>query len=173
MSHLQSTLTDMPRQPAASPTPKLAIALMGTCGNSQWREPFKEIAAEHDVFDPTTENWTPDSIFIENQHMMRSHIVVFAITPETDSLISLAEVGVAVAGVKEGRQLLVWIAPECEMANTIELQQRSNSVRTALINHLSQVESPYFILTHNQAQLMYEFTKLIHPEIPDHFVDHG
>jgi hypothetical protein len=148
-------------QSAEPASHKLTIALMGTCGNSRWRDPFKQVAEDHDVFDPLTVDWTPDSIFIENQHMMRSHIVVFAITPETDGLISLAEVGVAIAGVKEGRELLVWIAPICEQASTPELQERSNSVRAAVINHLSQIKSPYFILAHNNAQLLHEFTQLV------------
>ncbi len=160
----------MTHQLMTSTTPttvsKLSIALMGTCGKSQWREPFKEAAQDHTVFDPMVEHWTPDSIFIENMHMMNSHIVVFAITPETDSLISLAEVGVAIAGVKPERELLVWIAPTCENAATQELQERSNAVRAAVINHLTQFHSPFFTLAHNHAQLLHEFTKRVQPEQP-------
>jgi hypothetical protein len=138
---------------------------MGTCGDSQWREPFKEVAQDHRVFDPMTENWTPDSIFLENMHIMHSHIVVFAITSETDSLVSLAEVGVAIAEANPNSELLVWIDPTCETAPTQELQERSNAVRAAVINHLTQFQNPFFILAHNQAQLLYEFTKLVQPVV--------
>jgi Nucleoside 2-deoxyribosyltransferase like len=157
----------MPNQIVTSPVTvsKLSIALMGTCGNSQWREPFKQVAQGHTIFDPMVENWTPDSIFIENMHMMHSSIVVFAITAETDSLISLAEVGVAIAGVKQDRELLVWIAPLCEQATTKELQERSNAVRAAVINHLSQFQSPFFLLAHNQDQLLHEFTRRVQPRV--------
>jgi Nucleoside 2-deoxyribosyltransferase like len=149
-----------------TPIVRLSIALMGTCGNSHWREPFKQIAQGHTVFDPMVENWTPDSIFIENMHMMQSNIVVFAITPETDGLISLAEVGVAIAGVKAEREMLVWIAPICENAATKELQDRSNTVRAALINHLTQFDSPHLIKAWNQDHLLYEFTKRVQPIVP-------
>ena len=142
---------------------KLSITLMGTAGNSKWREPFKQVAQEHNVFDPVTKDWQPDDIFVENMNMTRADIIVFSITPETDGLLSLAEVGVAIAEASAECELLVWIAPYCEQAATKELQDRSNSIRTAVINHLSQFQNPFFTLAHNQAQLLHEFTKRVQP----------
>lgn len=132
--------------PLAAP-PSFATAtvgLFGTCAHSQWRKPFVEALERLSapVFNPQLAPgaWQPE---LENQyvqeelyHFEHCPIVVFAITGESLSLLSLAELGFSVAHLLENQQqqreqhLLVYIGRQCLAPDAPALAiKESNQVR--------------------------------------------
>lgn len=73
----------------------LCIGLFGTCGGSQWREPFEAAYRERDIpcYNPQVEDWDPSLAEIEAEHLAEDQIILFPITNETYAFGSLAETG--------------------------------------------------------------------------------
>ena len=71
------------------------VFLMGTVGDSRWREPFKRAFTQAGItcFDPRVATWTEADGQREAEALQKADIVVMAITPETASIASLAESG--------------------------------------------------------------------------------
>jgi hypothetical protein len=71
------------------------VFLMGTVGDSRWREPFKKAFAQQGIsfFDPRVATWTEADGRREAEELGRADIVVMAITPDTASIGALAESG--------------------------------------------------------------------------------
>src|SRR4051812_34994148 len=77
---------------------KLCVGLFGTCGNSNWRDPFIEAFSERgmEFFNPQKDDWKPEDAEIEAGHLADDAIILFPITGETYGTGSLAETGFSV-----------------------------------------------------------------------------
>lgn len=118
---------------------KTVVALMGTCAGSD----------EVYVYNPDKGGeWNREvDPVLEAYAMKNADIVVFAITSESDSLISLGELPVAMVQVlTDGldRQLVFFIEPLTnEFMNTIEdesmhkLYKKSKGMRDVLLSHFA------------------------------------
>jgi hypothetical protein len=77
---------------------KLCVGLFGTCGNSQWRNPFideyKRLGI--DYYNPQKPDWNPEDAEIEAEHLAEDAIILFPITSETYATGSLSEVGFSI-----------------------------------------------------------------------------
>lgn len=71
------------------------VFLMGTVGDSRWRETFKKAFTERGIgfFDPRVATWTEADSRREVEELGRADIIVMAITPDTASIGALAESG--------------------------------------------------------------------------------
>lgn len=127
------------------------VGLFGTCAHSQWRKPFVEALERLSipVFNPQLAPgaWRPE---LENQyvqeelyHFEHCPIVVFAITAESLSLLSLAELGFCVAHLLENQRqqreqhLLVYIDTQCLALDTpAQAVKESNQMRKLMKDKL-------------------------------------
>lgn len=84
---LESLMVELVKKPT--------IGLFGTCGNSQWREPFitkyKQLGIQ--FFNPQVKDWKPELAAVEAQHLANDKIILFPITNETYATVALSEVG--------------------------------------------------------------------------------
>jgi hypothetical protein len=90
------------------------IFLMGTVGQSQWREPIKEACARMGVvcFDPVVPVWNDEAKRREAEALETAHVIVMAITADTASIASLAESGwVALSALKRNQAFGLYVDP--------------------------------------------------------------
>lgn len=128
------------------------VALMGTCADSPWRNDFMTLNNEKVyVYNPDKgNNWNSEvDPLLEAYAMKNADIVVFAITSESDSVISLGELPVAMVQVlTDGleRQLVFFIEPLTnEFMKTIKdesmrnLYTKSKGMRDVLLSHFANM----------------------------------
>lgn len=90
------------------------VFLMGTAGNSQWREPIKAACAAEgiSVFDPVVPDWNAEAQRREVEALRHARIVLMAITSETAGVASLAESGwTALSALKRQQAIGLYIDP--------------------------------------------------------------
>ena len=97
----------------------IAVGMFGTCGGSEWRDPFKVRYAELDIdfFDPNKEDWKPENAEEEAKHLAEDEIILFPITNETYGTGSLAEVGFSILQairLDDRRDFVVLIAKDLD-----------------------------------------------------------
>lgn len=82
------------------------IFLMGTAGQSKWREPIKKACAEMGIscFDPVVKEWNEEARRREAEALQSARVIVMAITSETAGVASLAESGWAAISALSRRQ---------------------------------------------------------------------
>lgn len=121
----------------------VAVALFGTCGESRWREPFVDYCEKSglDFFNPQLKpgQWKPDAaqhyVQAELHYFEKAPLVVFAITDETLSSISLMEVGFSLyhllvnKAAHKKQELFVFVDDSCNAANT-GTQALNESIKT-------------------------------------------
>ncbi|GAB4551802.1 MAG: hypothetical protein OHK0023_19140 [Anaerolineae bacterium] len=91
------------------------IFLMGTAGESLWREPIKAAcdAAGVTYFDPRVKVWNDEAKQRETKALSEAKVVVMAITGETASVASLAESGwAALSALRRGQAFGLYVDPD-------------------------------------------------------------
>lgn len=122
------------------------IGLFGTCGASHWRAPFVAEYQRRGItfFNPQVPNWTPARADVEAHHLAHDDIVLFAVTGESSSIGSLAEVGFVVLSVvlaAPRRHVVVHIEPAVGSslaARDPSGAEESNRARQLVRAHLRQ-----------------------------------
>ncbi len=82
------------------------VFLMGTAGQSKWRDPIKAACAKHGItfFDPIVSDWNDESMRREVEALRTARILVMAITADTAGIASLAESGWAALSAVQRKQ---------------------------------------------------------------------
>ncbi len=82
------------------------VFLMGTAGQSKWRDPIKAACAKHGItfFDPIVSDWNDESMRREVEALRAARILVMAITADTAGIASLAESGWAALSAVQRKQ---------------------------------------------------------------------
>jgi hypothetical protein len=70
---------------------KTKVFLGGTCNNSTWRNDLIKML-KINYFNPVVENWTPECQEEEIKQRQNCDFCLYTITPESDSVYSIAEV---------------------------------------------------------------------------------
>ena len=133
------------------------VFLMGTVGDSRWRDPFKAAcrAAGITCFDPRVSVWTEEAGRREAEALQQARIVVMAITPETASIASLAESGwAALSALKRKQAFGLYVDPAVndldepppdhrehalEPQPNDNLEEASSRARKLVINHVTEL----------------------------------
>jgi len=90
------------------------IFLMGTAGNSKWREPIKAECTRLGIscFDPVVPQWNEEARKRETEALQTARVVIMAITSETAGIASLAESGwAAVSAMMRGQTFCIYVDP--------------------------------------------------------------
>ena len=76
----------------------LKMGLFGTCGESRWRDSFKEKYTKMKIpfFDPNKLDWKEEDAIEEAENLAEDEIILFPITNETYGIGSLSEVGFSI-----------------------------------------------------------------------------
>lgn len=112
------------------------IGLFGTCGTSQWREPFIQRYQELGIpyFNPQVPvgTWHPGLVVEEDLHFHRDSLILFPVTDETTGQGSLAEVGFSVANALRHAQdrFFLFLVDDACYDNSAEEAARADSVRS-------------------------------------------
>ncbi|MEC9290922.1 MAG: hypothetical protein VX730_00810 [Pseudomonadota bacterium] len=120
------------------------IGLFGSCGASRWREPFVKVYKEKNVsfYNPYKEEWKPEYVTEEAEHLASDAIILFPITRESYALGSLAEIGFALLNLQKNPQkhLIIFIDDKLSDALLENETLAGESLRTrALVKaHLKQ-----------------------------------
>lgn len=88
------------------------IFLMGTIGQSGWRDPIKKACLEMGVecFDPIVPIWNDEAKRREVEALKEARVIVMAITTDTASIASLSESGwVALSALKRNQAFGIYI----------------------------------------------------------------
>ncbi len=82
------------------------VFLMGTAGESNWREPVKAACARYGItcFDPVVPVWDDEAMRREVTALRNAHVLVMAITADTAGIASLAESGWAALSAIQRKQ---------------------------------------------------------------------
>jgi hypothetical protein len=149
----------------------ITIGLFGTCGSSNWREPFiekinKTLNATY--FNPQLPEgtWTPDFSDIENQHFKSDDIILFPVTNETCGVGSLSEIGFSISSILENlsyQRFFVFMIDDDCLDNNASENQRNESIRTrALVkSKVSNVEHSNVFIVSNLIDLENIMAELI------------
>lgn len=129
---------------------ELCIGLFGTCGDSQWRDPFiaRFKALGCNYFNPQlpTGTWKPEDATIEAMHLAMDSIICFPVTDETYAFGSLGEVGFSIINsirLNTQRNVIVMIQPRvCTALDILNptFAKESNKARHLVIEHLKKLE---------------------------------
>lgn len=121
------------------------VFLMGTAGNSRWREPIKAACAAEgiSVLDPVVRVWDEEAAHREREALQRAQVIVMAITNETASVGALAESGwAALSALKRGQALGLYVDPD--YAPQAEgLDGGSQRARQLVIQHASHLAQQF------------------------------
>ncbi|PJF36483.1 MAG: galactokinase [Candidatus Thermofonsia Clade 1 bacterium] len=138
------------------------VFLMGTAGNSQWREPIKAACAAEGIsaFDPVVPNWDEAASRREAEALQRAQVVLMAITAETASLGALAESGwTALSALKRHQALGLYVDPNYVASAEPQAEaQQANMRATALLEDASQ-RARKLVIQH-AARLVAQFPEL-------------
>ena len=128
----------------------ICIGLFGTCGGSQWREPFKAkyveagLLPEINFFDPQKPDWKAEDAVIEAGHLANDRVIVFPITNETYAEGSLAEVGFSILNairLDDRRHFIVYIEQKLDeklMADAVRAKA-SLRARALVMEHMKKL----------------------------------
>ncbi len=85
---------------------KLDVFLMGTAGESKWRDPIKAACAQYGItfFDPIVPEWNEEAMRQEIKALRTARVLVMAITADTAGIASLAESGWAALSALQRKQ---------------------------------------------------------------------
>jgi hypothetical protein len=132
---------------------KLCIGLFGTCGSSNWREPFiiGYIANKIEFFNPQVDDWKPELAAIEAEHLAEDGIILFPITSETYGLGSLSEVGFSILNaiqLDKMREFCVLIEQKLDekLIENKVLAKESMRARALVYQHLKKLRLPNLYL---------------------------
>jgi len=125
---------------------KITVGLFGTCGGSQWREPFLETCEglEVEVFNPVVPEWDPSFAVQEAEHLVNDDIILFPVTEETYDEGSLAETGYSISQAlrsNKGRYVVVYVAPQVHREEEDADKAKattSNKMRALVLAHLKR-----------------------------------
>lgn len=123
----------------------VTVGLFGTCGRSQWREPFIAALSERSIafFNPQLPPgaWTPGAVADENKHLAEDDIVLFPVTAESSGLGSLGEIGFSIRAALRAnrfRQFIFLIEDTCtDPEATPEVVKESNRMRALVKSKLA------------------------------------
>lgn len=124
------------------------VGLFGTCGGSQWREPFKAELDKMGVdwYDPQKDDWKPEDAKNEALHLARDGVVLFPVTAESYGVASLAEVGFSIMqSLQRGSVTIVFIDRELDERLKAEnplAAKLSINARAIISEHLAQMSNP-------------------------------
>lgn len=127
-------------------TAQLCVGLFGTCGGSQWRDPFMDRYTELGIefFNPQVEDWKPEDAEIEADHLADDAIILFPITGETYGTGSLAETGFsALQAIKlnRHRDFVVMIERELDPSLDDPIARKESLRSRALVRkHLEKLD---------------------------------
>lgn len=110
------------------------VMLLGTCGDSIWRDPIVQAVAERGGYahNPIVPDWTPADGEREAFQTANARVVVVAITDETPSFGSVAEVGFALAwAMSTGRPFYLYLAEHPD--------KETNKPRKLVKSHLARI----------------------------------
>jgi hypothetical protein len=125
---------------------KITVGLFGTCGGSQWREPFLETCEEEEVevFNPVVPEWDPSFAIREAEHLVNDDIILFPVTGETWGEGSLAETGYSISqALRSNRVRYVVVFVEPQVHRELEAADKgkavtSNKMRALVLAHLKR-----------------------------------
>ena len=140
---------------------KKCVGLFGTCGGSQWRNPFIEKYDQLGIeyFNPQVENWTPECAEIEAQHLKEDTIILFPVLDETYGFGSLAETGYSIIQAINNfdRFVFIYIAPKVSQKLEDEnpvLAKESNRTRALVLAHLKNVKHKHVAIFDNLDEML-------------------
>ena len=124
---------------------KKCIGLFGTCGGSQWREPFIERYNREGIefFNPQVKDWKPEDAVIEAEHLANDAVILFPITGETYATGSLAETGFSILNaikLDDRRDFIIMI--EQSLSDSLEdatARKESLRARALVLQHLKKL----------------------------------
>ncbi|MFN7209613.1 MAG: galactokinase [Aggregatilineales bacterium] len=128
------------------------VFLMGTTGDSQWREPIKAACAAEgiSVFDPRVPIWDEAASRREADALQRAQVVVMAITAETLSFGALAESGwAALSALKRHQAVGLYVDPHYhvdqagESPSAASLQEASQRARQLVRQHAARLAEQF------------------------------
>jgi hypothetical protein len=123
------------------------IGLFGTCGSSQWRDPFIDLYTKLGIpfFNPQVEDWKPELADIEAWHLVNDNIILFPVTDETYASASLAEIGFSIMSTlrwNANRFVVIYIAPKVDEAKLAhpdkDAIKNSNNARAIVKAHMKE-----------------------------------
>jgi len=139
------------------------VGLFGTCGASRGREPLIERFSAEGIpfFNPQVAEgaWHPGLVALENEHLRKDGLVVFAVTEETTGQGSLAEIGFSILNAyrsNRSRCLVYLIAATCADPKASETQVAESLRSRALVSSKLADEArsnPYLYLARSLADL--------------------
>ncbi len=124
------------------------IGLFGTCGGSKWRDAFIAAYTERGInyFNPQVEDWTPECVAVEADHLVNDKIVLFPVTEETFGNGSLAEIGFSILQFANTDRSLIIMVPATAseaLKESDPIAYKDNSRVRALVRaHLTKVTYP-------------------------------
>ena len=90
---------------------KPVVGLVGTCGNSKWREDVAIpllVAAGVEYFNPVVADWNDQAMEREADHGKTDKVILMVITGETTAFASLAESGwLALRALQSGQKVVI------------------------------------------------------------------
>lgn len=136
------------------------IGLFGTCGGSQWREPFISAfeAAGVAYFNPQKDDWNPDDAAEEARHLAEDDLILFPVTGETYGTGSLAETGFSIAQAMKNNHRMkikqnVIIYIEDDLADHLKedavAYKESIRARKLVKAHLNKVDETFIHIVSN------------------------
>lgn len=137
----------------------VCVGLFGTCGNSEWRNPFIKLYTYNDIpfFNPDAgDNWHPGMIADENKHLKEDSIILFPVLAETTGFGSLGEIGFSVLNAirnihnGSGQYLITMIDDDCNDKKATN-DERKHSIKTRKLvkSKLLAVNHPNVIVVDN------------------------
>lgn len=140
---------------------KLCIGLFGTCGDSQWREPFVNTYNDLGIifYNPQVDDWTPDCAVEEAEHLANDRIILLPITSETYGFGSLSEVGFSLLNairLDDRRDFVTLIDLKLDtdlMKDKAQAKESLNS-RALVYQHLKKLRLPNLYLVEDLNQML-------------------
>ena len=139
----------------------ITIGMFGTCGGSQWRQPFiKEcVKKKIEFFNPQVPDWKDEYAAIEADHLVSDEIILFPITNETYAEGSLAETGYSIASAlraNKERMFILYIDPTVNEQLTVadpERAKASKRARALCLAHLKKIQCPNVYLVNSMEEM--------------------
>jgi len=145
---------------------ELCIGLFGSCGGSQWREPFKLAYFNGGIayFDPQVDDWDPSLAEEEAHHLANDAVIAFAVTRETYAAGSLVECGFSILQairLDDRRDFIVMIDSTLDESLDDPIARRESlTARALVIQHLKKLNLTNVYLVDTFEQMLEVSVKL-------------
>ena len=140
----------------------VTIGLFGTCGNSNWREPFINQFKRDNTqwFNPNVKDWNPDNAVIEANHLVDDDIVLFPILGDELGTASLSETAFSVLRAMTERKskfTVIFIEPadiSLEEKFGTHAYKASRNARTIVMAHLDAIKHDHVYVAEQLSDML-------------------